>query len=49
LWDHQLKFVLASAGYQVNLSNLLVGYQAQRKVDLSVFLGPSLMIPIQDS
>ena len=48
LWDHQLKFVLASAGYQVNLSNLLVGYQAQRKVDLSVFLGPSLMIPIQD-
>jgi hypothetical protein len=48
LWNHELKFALASAGYQVNLSNLLVGYQARRKVDMSVFLGPSLMIPIDD-
>ena len=48
LWNHELKFALASASYQVNLSNLLVGYQARRKVDMSVFLGPSLMIPIDD-
>ena len=48
MWDHNLKFVLAGLGYQINLSNLLAGYHAKRRADLSLFLGPSLMIPIDD-
>ena len=48
MWDHKLKFALANVGYQINLSNLLAGYHAKRRADLSLFLGPSLMIPIDD-
>ena len=48
MWDHNLKFVLAGLGYQINLSNLLAGYHAKRRADLSLFLGPSLLIPIDD-
>ena len=48
MWDHSIKFALASLGYQVNLSNLLAGYQAKRRADLSLFVGPSLLIPIDD-
>ena len=48
MWDHNLKFALAGLGYQINLSNLLAGYHAKRRADLSLFLGPSLLIPIDD-
>ena len=48
MWDHDLKFALAGLGYQINLSNLLAGYNAKRRADLSLFLGPSLLIPIDD-
>ena len=48
MWDHDLKFALAGLGYQINLSNLLAGYHAKRRADLSLFLGPSLLIPIDD-
>jgi hypothetical protein len=48
MWNHNMKFVLAGLGYQINLSNLLAGYQAKRRADLSLFLGPSLLIPIED-
>ena len=48
-WNHQLKMGLASVSYQLNLSNALAGYQARRKVDMSMFLGPTVVIPISDT
>ena len=48
MWNHQLKIGLASVGYQLNLSNALAGFQASRKAEMSMFLGPSVIIPISD-
>ena len=48
MWNHQLKIGLASIGYQLNLSNALAGYHAKRRMEMSMFLGPSVFIPIND-
>lgn len=48
MWSHQMKIGLASLSYQLNLSNAMAGYKAKRRMELSMFLGPTAVIPMGD-
>lgn len=49
LWDYSYTLGMVSADYMVNLSNLFCGYRADRRFDLSLFAGPSLLLTIGET
>lgn len=49
MWNHKFKLGLINVGYQCNLSNLFCGYPSWRRFDMSVFLGPTLIMPLGDN
>jgi hypothetical protein len=48
MWNHKFKLGLISVGYQANLSNLFAGYPSWRRFDMSVFAGPTVILPMGD-
>ena len=48
MWNHKFKLGLISVGYQANLSNLFAGYPSWRRFDMSVFAGPTVIVPMGD-
>ncbi len=48
LWNHKFSLGLVSVGFKMNLSNMLAGYNKKRKIDLSMFLGPTAVVAIND-
>ena len=48
LWKHNYRLGLASLGNMINLSNALCGFNPNRSVDFSAFLGPTAVIPMGD-
>lgn len=49
LWDYSYTLGVVSAGYMVNLSSLFCGYREDRRFDLSLFAGPSVMLTIGET
>ena len=45
--DQKQDYIVASLAYQMNVSNLLLGTDKERKVQLEAFAGPALMFPME--